>query len=255
MISSLLYRSWLETRWRFLIGVAVLTLSAAGTALFYPQVVELMPMASSVEFQGAIAQRIAESVELSGTYAGYLWSQAIAQNLAQMGILFAALLGVAGPLFQGSGRGVLFMLSLPATRHQLFVTRMLAGLVELFVLLMIPSLAISLVSPGIAQHFPLIDAVMHGLCLFVAASVFFGAAILLSTIFEDVWRPLLIVCFIAVVLATLSRSLGVLSIFPVMNGESYFRDGSMPWLGLLVCAGITAGMLYAATRLFASRDF
>ena len=30
------YKSWLETRWRFLIGLALLMLSAAGTVLYYP---------------------------------------------------------------------------------------------------------------------------------------------------------------------------------------------------------------------------
>ena len=34
------YKSWLETRWRFLIGLALLMLSAGGTVLAYPQVVE-----------------------------------------------------------------------------------------------------------------------------------------------------------------------------------------------------------------------
>lgn len=255
MNNMILYRSWLETRWRFLIGLALLTLSSASSVLFYPQIVELMPMVSEVQVDGPLGRIIAEEIALSSTFKGYVWSQAISQNLTQFGILFAALLGVAGPLFQGQGRGVLFMLSLPASRDRLFVTRIGAGLVELLILMLVPALIISLVSPGIGEQFSLGSALIHSLCLFVAASVFYSASILLSTLFEDVWRPLLIVCGVAAVMAVFSRSLESLSIFPIMNGEAYFRSGSLPWLGLLVCMLITAGLLYSATRVFSRRDF
>ena len=35
------YKSWLETRWRFLIGLGLLLLSAGGIVYVYPQVVKL----------------------------------------------------------------------------------------------------------------------------------------------------------------------------------------------------------------------
>jgi len=255
MNNMLLYRSWLETRWRFLIGLALLTISAASSVMVYPQIVELMPMVGEMEFEGAISRLIAEEVALSSTFKGYVWSQAIGQNLTQFSVLFAALLGVAGPLFQGQGRGVLFMLSLPASRNSMFVTRIGAGLIELLVLMLVPALFISLLSPGVGEQFPIVSAIVHGLCLFVAASVFYSATILLSTLFEDVWRPLLIVCGVAVVMGLLSRPMPQLSIFPIMNGETYFLSGNLPWLGLSVCILIAAGLLYSATRVFSSRDF
>ena len=42
------YKSWLETRWRFLIGLVLLMLSAGGTVLTYPHVVKLLlPLAAA----------------------------------------------------------------------------------------------------------------------------------------------------------------------------------------------------------------
>ena len=38
------YKSFLETRWRFLIGLAVLVLSVLGTVFAYPRVVRLLPL-------------------------------------------------------------------------------------------------------------------------------------------------------------------------------------------------------------------
>lgn len=255
MNTMLWSRYWQETRWRFLIGVVLLTLSSITTVLYYPEVLQLLPVAAAVEVPGFLAQELAESVELSSTFKGYVWLEAFGSNLTQMGILFAALLGVAGPLFQREGRGVLFMLSLPASRNDLFVARVVTGLLELLVLLVVPALFITAVAPAIDERFPIGAAMIHALCLFVAASVFFSASILLSTLYDDVWRPLLIVCGVAVVLAMISTPLPFLDIFSIMSGASYFHTGSLPWVGLFVCTLLTAGLLYTAAKNFSQQDF
>lgn len=255
MNNMLWYRSWLDTRWRFLIGLVLLTISTSGTVLFYPEVVEMLPLAGSMEFQGVIAQRLAEGIALSGTFAGYVWFETFGQNLTQMGVLFAALLGVVGPLFQNQGQGVLFMLSLPASRQRLFFTRIAAGLLELFVLSLIPALFISLLAPAIDEQFPVTAALVHGFSLFIVGSVFFSATILLSTILDDTWRPLLTVCGVAMVLALFANPLGSLNIFAIMTGESYFRTGGLPWLGFAVCIVLSVGLLGRAMQVFSRRDF
>ena len=51
------------------------------------------------------------------------------------------------------------------------------------------------------------------------------------------------------------RDLAPYSLFRVMSAESYFRTGSLPWLGLAASAAISASVLYGAARNFARRDF
>ena len=249
------YRCWLETRWRFLIGLGIMATSAASTVLTYPEVLELMPLASSVNIDGEIGRRISESVAISSTYGGYLWSNLFDQNLTQMGTLFAVLLGTAGPLSHASGHGTLFMLSLPVSRNRLFYVRAATGLIELLLLALVPSLLVILFSPAIAQSFALTDSLVYGLCLFLVATLFFSFALLLSTVFADVWRPLLITCVIAFIMAMVSFALDTWSIFTVMSGENYFRVGSPPWLGLLFSVILSVMLLYGAAYNLASRDF
>jgi hypothetical protein len=43
--------------------------------------------------------------------------------------------------------------------------------------------------------------------------------------------------------------------FRVMNGESYYRNAGLPWIGLLINAGIAAVLLRTAAVNFARRDF
>lgn len=252
------YKSWLETRWRFLIGLGLLMLSACGAVFTYPQVMKLLPLASRVAVGGEIGRRIAEAADLARTYRGYMWAQWFRQNLQQSWTLFAVLLGTGGLLSQSSGGGGLYTLSLPLSRNRLVGVRAATGLAELLVLAFVPSILIPLLSPAIGQSYGAGDALVHAGCLFVAGSVFFSLAFLLSTMFTDVWRPLLIVIFGATLLGILEQFLqfpAALSLFRVMSAEVYFRGSGLPWLGLLTTAALSAASLYAATRNIARQDF
>ena len=250
------YKSWLDTRWRFLIGFGVLLVMACGTVFDYLAVQKLMPMARSIDASSELGRRVKEAVELQREFRGFVWLQWFRQNLTQAGTLLAVLLGSGGLLSRTSG--ALFTLSLPVTRRELLTTRAATGLAELLALALVPSLLIPLLAPTIGQSYGVVDALVHGLCLFVVAAVFFSLAFLLSTAFDDLWRPLLIACAVAVVVGVVELAAGDLAWFGpfhVMSAESYFRSGSIPWTGLIATTMVTAGMLYAATVSIAQRDF
>lgn len=252
------YKSFLETRWRFLIGLGILMLSIAGTVLAYPRVVKLLPLVSSVDTSGEIGRRIKEIADLSRSYRGYIWAQALRQNMTQMLSLFAVLLGTGGLLSQASGGGALFTLSLPVSRNRLLGVRAATGLAELAALAFVPVLLLPVISPAVGERFGVADALVHGACLFVAGAVLFSLACLLSTVFNDVWRPALIVCAVAAGLGIIEPFFGELarySLFGIMDGESYFRGDGMPWLGLLASAAVSAAMWFAASRNLARQDF
>jgi len=122
------YKSFLETRWRFLIGLAILMLSVTGTVLAYPRVTQLLPLVPSIDTSGEIGRRIKDIADLSRTYRGYIWAQALRQNVTQMLSFFAVLLGTGGLLSQASGSGALFTLSLPVSRNRLLAVRTATGL-------------------------------------------------------------------------------------------------------------------------------
>jgi hypothetical protein len=252
------YKSWLETRWRFLIGLAILMLSVAGTVFAYPRVERLLPMVPSIDTSSLVGQRIKAIADLSRTYAGYIWAQWLRQNNVQMLSLFAAILGAGGLLSQAAGGGGLFTLSLPVSRDRLFGVRAATGLTELAVLAFVPSLLLPLLSPSVGQTFGVGAALAYGICAFVAAAVLFSATCLLSTVFNDIWRPALIVCAVASAIGVLEPFFGPLSrysLFGIMDGETYFRNGGLPWLGLIASAAASAAMLVAASRNLARQDF
>ncbi len=254
------YKAWLETRWRFLIGLGLLALSACSSVLTYPQVSRLLSQtAPAVEVSGEMGRRVAEVLELSRSYRGYLWAHWYQQNLLQMWTVFAMLLGAGGLLSQAvRGGGALFTLSLPVTRTRLLGVRAAAGLAELLALAFVPSLLVPLLSPAIGQASSVGDAFLYGACLFIGGSVFFSLAFLMSTVFGDVWRPLLIPFCLAALISfagLISPELARYSLFKVMSGDRYFHGQGMPWLGLTASAAASAAMLYGAVINIARRDF
>jgi hypothetical protein len=253
------YKSWLDTRWRFLIPLAILVLNIWGLIFEYPHVASLLRTVhlepDALSESGILGRAIVESVAAERTYRGYIWFQWFRQNLSQMGTLFAVLLGSGSLLSGSSGAGTMFTLSLPASRNQWLVARAAVGLGESLVLALIPSLEISLVSPLIGQQYGVADAVVHATCLFAVGSVFFSLAFLLSTVFTDIWRPLLIACGMAVVLSLCESRFDLNGLFRVMSASTYFAAGSIPWIGLLISAVMSAAMLYGASRNVARRDF
>jgi hypothetical protein len=252
------YKSWLETRWRFAIGLAILILSATGTVLAYPRVVKLLPLLPSVADPGEVGRRLLEIAALSRTYRGYVWAQWLRQNNPQMLALFAALLGTGGLLSQCSGGGAFFTLSLPVSRGRLLGVRAATGLAELLALAFIPSLVLPLLSPAVGESFSLVDVLAYGTCAFFAAAVLFSLASLLSTVFTDIWRPALIVCLLAACVGLVEPFLGGYArygLFALMDGEVYFRGSGLPWLGLLASAVVSVAMLFAASRNLARQDF
>ena len=245
------YKSWLETRWRFLIGFAILLMLACGIVAQYPTVRRLMPMADSLAASQAgtrLGRVIQDAIATQRDYRGFVWYQWVRQNLANTWTLFAALLGSGGLLARSSASN-LFTLSLPVRRPEFVRVRALTGFVELLALAVVPMLLLTVLSPAIGERYGVGDALVHAVCLVVGGALFYSLALLLSTVFNDLWRPALLACAAAIVMAGCEAVLGEGSrygIFGAMTAESYFRTGALPWPGLLVSAAASAAMIYAA---------
>ena len=253
-------KAWRETRWRFMSALLVLTMMAGSNVYDYLAAQRLLPSLnattdSPVAETSGLSAMIREAIELQRDFRGFIWYQAFRQNLTQMGVFFAILLGCGGLLSESSKGSALFTLSLPVTRKQLIGARTATGLAQLLAISMVPPLIIPILAPSIGQQFSIFDALAHGLCLFFVAAMFFSLASFLSTLFGDIWRPLLIAIGIACVIAVAQFAVPQLGIYRVMSGELYFKTGSLPWMGFVTSAVIATALLYSAAETLERRDF
>jgi len=249
------YQAWLETRSRFVIGLLVLIVLAVGTVCDYLAVVKLMPLAGALPPD--TTGRLRAVIELQRTFHGYVWVQWFRQTFANAGAIVAVLLGSGTVFTRGSDGAALFTLSLPVLRADVLRVRWIVGLAEWLAASIVPALTVALVAPAIGQQYAIGPAVLYGVSAFVAGTVLYSGAALLSTMFPDVWRPLLLGCGIAVVLAVVEMAVPMrgVGLFRVMSAERYFYTGAVPWIGWLSCAVISTALFAAAARRLNRRDF
>jgi ABC-type transport system involved in multi-copper enzyme maturation permease subunit len=252
------HKAWLETRTRFVVGLLILTVMAGAKVYEYLVTQRALPLAESMLSDAdtsPLGAAIREAVEVQREFRGFIWYNTFRDNLATMGVLFAVLLGCGGLLAESKKGSALFTLSLPVTRKQLFGARVGVGLAQCLAIAVVPPLAIPLLAPAVGQTFSVVDALAHGMCLFFVGAVFFSLASFLSTLFGDIWRPLLIAVFIACVAAIVQFAAPEIGLFKVMSGESYFRNGTLPWMGFVTSAVLAAALLYSAAETLERRDF
>lgn len=253
------YKAWLDTRWRFVVGLMVLVVLGCGTAFDWAAASAISARATdAMDTSTALGRRLKEAIELTRDYRGHVWLQWFRQNLSQVGTLVAALLGRGGIAAGTPNGSALFTLSLPISRAQLIGARAAVGFLQLFAIVLAASLVIPLMAPAVGQHYGLAETIVHCVCAFAAVAVFFSLALLLSTMFDDLWRPFLLTCALAVFLAVgelVLRDLSTYGVFRLMSGESYFRTGRVPWAGIAIVAVISAGLIGAAAVNLDRRDF
>lgn len=252
------HKAWLETRGRFIAGLIILTVMTGSNVYEFVVTQRMMPAAESL-LAGAdsspLGAAIRDAIKVQSEFRGFIWYNAFRDNLTNVGLLFALLLGCGGLLTETKKGSALFTLSLPVTRKQLLGARIGTGLAQCFAIAMIPPLAIPLLAPAVGQHFSVVDALAHGLCLFFVGALFFSLASFLSTLFGDIWRPLLIGVFIACIAALAQFAAPEFGVFKVMSGERYFRSGALPWMGLVTSAVLATALLYSAAETLERRDF
>ncbi len=187
------YKAWLETRWRFLIGLAVLVLSALGTVLVYPQFVRLLPLAHQVDVGGELGRRIAENAALASTLPRLRLVPVVsAEHAARLDDFRGA------PRQRRTAR--------PGERPRRPLHAVAAGLAQPPARRPGGDGARRAARPGdgAAAADPADGAVgrpdatasrmrsSHGAALFTAGSVIFSLAFYCSTIFTEVWMPLVL---------------------------------------------------------------
>ena len=143
------------------------------------------------------------------------------------------------------------------SRERLLAARAAAGLTQMLALTVIPAVVIVLVSPVVSKSFPLIDALTYAIGAFAGCAVMFSLAFFLSSMFENVWAPVVLTLCAGAALAALERITGAdrFSLLRMIHGESYFHGLGLPWTMLLVSAVASMALIYAGIRHVARQDF
>src|SRR5215510_6154150 len=256
---SMLWRkSWLETR--------LLVLAFTGTALLF---VVLSPLgtqwvSSLLEGAPTLSEDSRLLLPLLSSHQGYVWLYWFKLALLFMWSVYAVAQGVmlvaaSCPWMAGGlGAAGLFTFSLPVSRRRVLLTHAALVGVELFLLALAPSLMFPIVSHLTGGDVPFGSTVVYALLLSLGGMVFPAFSFLLMVVSNNQWKVVAIgyaVVFIFFFPIRLFEEFPWWNVYHVMSGETYFRYGQIPWLGLIASLAVSALMMFAAVRIYERRDF
>jgi putative exporter of polyketide antibiotics len=123
---------------------------------------------------------------------------------------------------------------------------------------LVPSLMFPIISRLIGGELTFGSTVVYALLLSLGGMVFPAFAFLLMAVFNNQWKALTVGIAVTIAMffpVRIAEEFPWWNVYHVMSGETYFRYGKIPWLGLLVSLAVSASMVFAAVRIYERRDF
>ena len=243
------YKSWLDTRLWFVLGLTLLSAQVLALYVSYP----MDPVTSYPN--GALGVTTAEMTTLrDGEFRGYIWLRWFSTTMILFWPVFAV--GLAGTGLDEPG-GREYLLSLPATRRRIVLSRLAMSGAQIAALTIVPSLLVCAMAPLRGQHYPVRDALMHSAILMIGTLGLFGLTTFLRVTIKDVAAYSAVGgLFVLLGLFTfVVAEFTPYSMIRVMNGADYFFNGHVPWTGLTASATAGCMLIWLSIRMVERRDF
>jgi ABC-type transport system involved in multi-copper enzyme maturation permease subunit len=243
------YKSFVETRHWFILGLLLLGAQVLALYVAYP----VDPVNSYPN--GALGVLPAEMARLrSGEFRGYIWLRWFSTTMLLFWPVFA--IALAGTDLEKAG-GREYLLSLPVTRRRIVLTRLAVSLLQIAAFTVLPSLLLSAMAPLRGQHYPVADALVHSSILLVGGLGLIGLTMFLRVVMDDIAAyvavgGLLVLCLLFTFIV---KDLTPYSILRVMNGADYFFYHRVPWAGLALSASLGGAFILASLAIVERRDY
>jgi hypothetical protein len=245
----LFYKSWLESRFRFLCGLSWVMATVSHTVLFAPSSLNLIRQQMPWEHMG---------------FTEYLWLTMYDGSLLATWIILAVVLSSRGFRKEQLLGVSAFTLSLPVKRRLILVAQSLVALAELGVLGVVPALLIPGLSRLVGLTFPLSQALRFAVLLVCPGAVFHGWSLLLTQLTSS--EPASLTISLSsigafFVLVKRIRALDRLDIFDVMSGadlldrHTFLLHGPLPWITFLVALALLFALVGLSIWWIERHDF
>jgi len=258
----LFYKAWLESRTRFLFGlaavIAVCTLYIRLRPILIPDwIADLqnphMPGRPKWLFFGVYDLNF------------YTWHFLYENKLQQVWVVFAILLSFGGLVREKQLGTSTFSLGLPVSRKQWFLTRMLVAAAQSIVLALTAVVAVSVACWSIHESYRAPQIFGHCLLIAGAGAVFLGLGAMFSTVIRGEHMALPVTLMVLgipylyvqeyVREAAPNAWVHRIDVSHVMAGPPLLTWATVPWFGLAVSLGLTICLLIIALRIGESIEY
>ena len=235
------YKAWLETRTRFLISFAGITLITAFSAFEHAK----------------------DALPTSGMSYYYFVLYLTHQVFALLWVLSVILLLMGGLVREKAVGASSFTLALPVSRSRLVWTRIATGLMESFILGLVPWILMFAILCVAGKPLAVSQAAIYLTVMFAGGFLFFAIAALSAAMFEGEYTAPLVACssFIALSLSFNEPAFKtwspahLLLASNLLRRQSILLGSSIPWNVIGVIASIAGVLLFASVKIVERREF
>jgi ABC-type transport system involved in multi-copper enzyme maturation permease subunit len=261
-VRAVAWKSWLETRTRFFMGVAAVVFLCGFMTLLRPTIVAQWrrDLVEHPEWQNPIWFN-----DVLTDYSFYLWHYLYLDMLQKVLVVFAVLLGVGGLTRESQYGTAGFTLSLPAGRGAMLGIRAAVAAAQLAVLALLSVLTIIAGSMLVGEAYPAAHAGFHLALILAGSLVALCASLAISAAVEGEHAPMLVGLSAVSLLYFLAAPytdggaepplVRALNLSGVMAGGPAAGVADVRWLGLAVCILLGLLALHFAFRRSMSRDY
>ena len=183
--------------------------------------------------------------------------------LAFVWILSVILLMMGGLLQEQAVGTSSFTLALPVSRSRLMLVRIGMGLVQAFILTVVPWLGMLVVSGLAGKTYPVSQVSLHVFFLLSGGAVFLALALLISSVVEGQYTAPIVSIGLSVLLinALKAEKLNPYSPWTFMMGSEYFQfrtglfSGQIPLLHAAAFCAAAMLLLLISIKVIQRRDF
>ncbi|MDQ6788643.1 MAG: ABC transporter permease subunit [Acidobacteriota bacterium] len=259
----LIYKAWLETRFRFFIGVAM----TLGICAFF---VVGNPLIVAHWKEDLIYRPELYNPPWLFTamddYPFFIHHFLFQDFLQKVWVLFAILIGFGGISRETAQGAAGFTLSLPVSRNRLMIDRTIVGFLEITIIGFLGCLAIPLLSFFIGKSYPLSQVIIHGLLLVGGGCVFYALSLFLSALIQGEYIPAFAgIGFVSVIYFLMQpyadgapepKFLKFINITKTISGVSQVDTlNNIPWLGLIFSLLLGIALFWASLKIIEKRDY
>jgi hypothetical protein len=233
------YKAWLETRFRVLFAI-----------LFVVFPIPLFTLTQRT-LSPSVRPPLAALEGIAGFFALY-WA-IVPLNLAGTGVKTQA----SARAQKGVHGSMLFTLSMPVSRFQLFATRASLGMLEAAAVLALAPAVMWFTFPGLRALFTGSSLFEYWLTIAICVSPFYGLNLLLSALFDDSfqnWIGIFSVVLLYGALASL-RVPASLNIFRAMGQNSPLFTHSLPWGTMGIALSVALILCSIAFQAIRTREY
>lgn len=175
-----------EQRWIWVLGLVILVVVAAVNAFLHEWLVDTA-LDASKQLSGVPrwVQRMLQGVDQLRNFEFATWANWNPKNLIQFGSLTAILLGITAFAGESENNTFSFLLTNGLSRLQVFATKIAAGIVVLFVVMILPTALIPVISHLAGKPLGHLRIIGASLVTFLGCLVIYALAVLIALYIRD----------------------------------------------------------------------